>query len=101
MKLSQVIPVLVLQHAPYTLSTLSGKDLDDSWVIKVPAFRSYFAHVGSLVESGEILKVGKTYYLSTSQQSPRIGKLPPIYIEYDLEESEWRSKHLPTIEDID
>jgi len=96
MKLSQVIPVQVLHHSPYTLSTLSGGDLDESMIIKVPAFRNYFAHVGSLVESEEIIKVGKTYYLSTSQQSPRIPRLPSIPVDYDIEEATWRAAHLPT-----
>ena len=95
MKLSQVIPVQVLHHSPYTLSTLSGKNLDDSWIVKVPAFRNYIAHVGSLVESGEVLRVGKTYYLSTSQESPRIPRLPSIPIEYDLSEEDWKLPHLP------
>jgi len=101
MKLSQVTPCQVLPHSPYTLSTLKGADLDDSMVIKVPCFRNYIAHVGSLVESGEILKVGKSYYLTTSQQSPRVPRLPSIPIEYDIEEKEWREAHLPTIADID
>lgn len=101
MKLSQVTPCQVLSHSPYTLSTLKGEDLDDSMIIKVPCFRNYIAHVGSLVETGEVLKVGKNYYLSTSQQSPRVPRLPTIPIEYDIEETEWREAHLPTIADMD
>jgi len=101
MKLSQVTPCQVLTNSPYTLSTLIGGNLDDSMIIKVPCFRSYIAHVGSLVESGEIHRIGKTYYLSQSQQSPRIPKLHSIPIEYDVDENEWREAHLPTIADID
>ena len=100
MKLSQVTPCQVLPHSPYTLSTLKGDDLDGSMIIKVPCFRNYIAHVGSLVESGEVLKVGKAYYLSISKQSPRVPRLLSIPIEYDLEECEWREAHLPTIADI-
>ena len=101
MKLSKVIPVQVLPHSPYTLSTLKGENLNESMVIKVPSFRNYIAPVGLLVESGEIKRISNVYYLTPSQQSPRIPKLISIPIEYDVEEKEWKEAHLPTFADLD
>lgn len=100
-KLSEITPIQVLHHSPYTLSTLRGQNLNDSMFIKLPCFRSYFAQVGSLVESGEIIKISNVYYLTPSQQSPRIPLLSSIPIEYDLDEKDWKEAHLPTLADLD
>lgn len=101
MKLSEITPIQVLHHSPYTLSTLNGRNLNDSMFIKLPCFRSYFAQVSSLVESGEIIKISNVYYLTPSQQSPRVPLLPSIPIEYDLDEKSWKEAHLPTLADLD
>lgn len=95
LKLSEVIPVSVLLHSPYSLSTYSGLNLSPSMVIAVPCYRSYYQKVEDLVVSGEIHQIGSSYYLTPSQQSPRIPKLPSLPIDFDISAEEWRALHLP------
>lgn len=96
LKLSEITPVQVLLHSPYTLSTYSGKNLTPMMVIAVPCFRSYYQVVADLVLSGEIHQVADTFYLIPSQQSPRIPRLPSLPIDFDITAEEWRALHLPT-----
>jgi hypothetical protein len=95
LKLSQIIPVSLLLHSPYTLSTYSGQNLTPQMVIAVPCFRSYYQLVANLVTSGEIHQIADTFYLIPSQQSPRIPKLPSLPIDFDISAEEWRALHLP------
>jgi hypothetical protein len=96
LKLSQITPVSVLLHSPYTLSTYSGQNLTPQMVIAVPCFRSYYQRVADLVVSGEVHQVGDTFYLIPSQQSPRVPKLPSLPIDFDCSVDEWKAMHLPT-----
>ncbi|OWS71479.1 hypothetical protein CBI30_06985 [Polynucleobacter aenigmaticus] len=96
LKLSQIIPVSVLLHSPYTLSTYSGQNLTPQMVIAVPCFRAYYQKVEDLVVSGEIHQVADTFYLVFSQESPRIPKLPSLSVDFDITTEEWKALHLPT-----
>ena len=96
LKLSELTPVSVLLHSPYTLSTYSGLNLTPHMVIAVPCFRSYYQRVCDLVTSGEIHQIGDTFYLIPSQESPRVPRLPSLPIEFDCSVEEWKAMHLPT-----
>jgi len=96
LKLSQVTPCQVLLHAPHTLSTYSGLNLHPQMIIAVPCYRSYYQRVSDLVASGEVIQVGSSYYLTTSQQSPRVPKLPSLPVDFDCSVDEWKALHLPT-----
>jgi len=96
LKLSQITPVSVLLHSPFTLSTYAGQNLTPQMVIAVPCFRSYYQLVADLVTSEEIHQVGDTFYLIPSQQSPRVPKLSSLPIDFDITAEEWRALHLPT-----
>jgi len=97
MKLSNVVPVKLLLHAPHTLSTLSGKDLELGMVIKLPCYKNYYQQVGSLVNSGDIHHVGTSFYF-VPKQSPMRPSLPSIDIEEDISLEELNARHLPTEE---
>ncbi|WP_438979049.1 hypothetical protein [Polynucleobacter sp.] len=98
MKLSEVTPTSVLQCAPHTISTLSGKNLTPDMVIKVPCFRDYYQRVDALVEAGEIHQVGNTYYFKL-RQSPFHQILPSLPIDHDITLDQLMEMHLPTEED--
>ena len=94
-KLSTVVPVDLLLHAPYSLSRLDGGKLKDTDVIPVPCIKGYFQQLKDLVLSGEIHQVVDSYYLVPSQESPRKPKLPSLPIEHDITMDELKALHLP------
>ena len=96
LKLSEIIPVSVLLHSPWTLSTYSGMNLNPEMVIALPFYRSYYQRVCDLVATGEIHQIGSTFYLTFTSQSPRIPKLPSLPVEFDITTEEWQQLHLPT-----
>jgi len=95
-KLSTVVPVELLLHAPYSLSRLDGGALKETDIIPVPCIRGYFQQLKDLVLSGEIHQVVDSFYLVPSQESPRKPRLPSLAIEYDITIDELKARHLPS-----
>ncbi len=100
MKLSEVIPVKLLLHAPYTLSTLSGKDLELGMIIKLPCYKNFYQQVEALVKAGDLHHVGTSFYL-IPKQSPYRSSLPSLEVEEDISLEELKARHLPLYEEID
>lgn len=94
-KLSDTVPVEVLLHSPFTLSKLDGSELAANDIIALPGIRGYWQSIENLVGSSEVHQVGNTYYLTRSQVSPRVPKLEPLEIEFDLTPFDLRAMHMP------